>query len=143
MSKLTTVAIAALAALAISGPAALSADQAMSPRLVRTIMDKNLGEVLTTSKRQAIYIWKSEPKGKIRCTGACAKAWPPVLVKKGVVVPTHYAGIKGDFGTIRRPDGSRQLTLDRRALYTYAHEKPGQVLCNDVDNWFAVKIKRA
>ena len=107
MSKLTTVAIAALAALAISGPAALSADQAMSPRLVRTIMDKNLGEVLTTSKRQAIYIWKSEPKGKIRCTGACAKAWPPVLVKKGVVVPTHYAGIKGDFGTIRRPDGSR------------------------------------
>jgi predicted lipoprotein with Yx(FWY)xxD motif len=53
----------------------------------------------------------------------------------------HYAGIRGDFGTIRRPDGSRQLTLDRRALYTYAHEKPGQVLCNDVDNWFAVKIR--
>jgi predicted lipoprotein with Yx(FWY)xxD motif len=57
------------------------------------------------------------------------------------MVPMHYAGIRGDFGTIRRPDGSRQLTLDRRALYTYAHEKPGQVLCNDVDNWFAVKIR--
>jgi predicted lipoprotein with Yx(FWY)xxD motif len=143
MSKLTTGAIAALAALAVSAPAALSADQAMSPRLVRSIMDKNLGEVLTTSKKQAIYIWRSEPKGRIRCTGSCAKAWPPVLVKKGVVVPMHYPGIKGDFGTIRRPDGSRQLTFDRRALYTYAHEKPGQVLCNDVDNWFAVKIKRA
>jgi predicted lipoprotein with Yx(FWY)xxD motif len=113
----------------------------MSPGLVRTIMDKKLGEVLTTSEKQAIYTWKSEPKGKIRCTGACAKAWPPVLVKKGVVIPMHYSGIKGDFGTIRRPDGSRQLTLDRRALYTYAHEKPGQVLCNNVDNWFAVKIR--
>jgi predicted lipoprotein with Yx(FWY)xxD motif len=104
-------------------------------------MDKQLGEVLTTSQKQAIYIWKSEPKGKIRCTGACAKAWPPVLVKKGVVVPMHYAGIRGDFGTIRRSDGSRQLTLDRRALYTYAHEKPGQVLCNNTDNWFAVKTR--
>lgn len=139
MSKLTTVAIAALAALAVSGSAALAANQAMSPKLVRTIMDKQLGEVLTTSEKQAIYIWKSEPKGTIRCTGSCAKAWPPVLVKKGVVVPMHYVGIKGDFGTIRRADGSRQLTLDRRALYTYAHEKPGQVLCNNVDNWFAVK----
>ena len=143
MSKLATVAIAALAALAVSGTAALGANQPMSPELVRTIMDENLGEVMTTSNKQAIYIWRSEPKGKIRCTGSCAKAWPPVVVKKGVMVPMHYAGIKGDFGTIRRPDGSRQLTLDRRALYTYAHEKPGQVLCNDVDNWFAVKITRS
>ena len=127
MSKLTKVALAALAVLAISGSTALAGNEAMRPRLVTTIQD----------------IWKSEPKGKIRCTGACAKAWPPVLVKKGVVVPMHYSGIKGDFGTIRRPDGSRQLTFDRRALYTYAHEKPGQVLCNDVDNWFALKIRRA
>jgi predicted lipoprotein with Yx(FWY)xxD motif len=143
MSKLTKVALAALAVLAISGSTAVAANEAMRPRLVATIQDKALGQVLTTSNKQAIYVWNSEPKGKIRCTGACAKAWPPVLVKKGVVVPMHYAGIKGDFGTIRRPDGSRQLTLDRRALYTYAHEKPGQVLCNDVDNWFAVKIRRA
>jgi len=112
----------------------------MHPKLVRTIMDAKLGEVLTTSNRQAIYVWRSEPRGTIRCTGSCARAWPPVRVAKGVTVPMHYAGIKGDFGTIRRPDGSRQLTLDRRALYTYAHEKPGQVLCNDVDNWFAVRI---
>ena len=139
MASVSIVVIAALAALAVAGGAALSANQAMSPRLVRTIMDKNLGEVLTTANKQAIYIWRSEPRGTIRCTGTCAKAWPPVIVKKGVIVPMHYAGIKGDFGTIRRPDGSRQLTLDRRALYTYAHEKPGQVLCNNVNNWFAVK----
>jgi predicted lipoprotein with Yx(FWY)xxD motif len=142
MSKRVIVAIGALAALAVTGGVAQPANQAMSPRLVRTIMDAQLGEVLTTANRQAIYVWDSERKGTIRCTGACAKAWPPVLVKKGVVVPMHYAGIKGDFGTIRRPDGSRQLTLGRRALYTYAHEKPGQVLCNDVDNWFAVKIAK-
>jgi hypothetical protein len=54
--------------------------------------------------------------------------------------PHALRGDQRNFGTIRRPDGSRQPTLDRRALYTYAHEKPGQVLCNNVDNWFAVKI---
>ena len=141
MGRLTTLAIASLVALALTSGAAQAASEPMHPKLVRTIMDKQLGEVLTTSNRQAIYVWRSEPRGKIRCTGACAKARPPVLVKKGVVVPMHYSGVKGDFGTIRRPDGSRQLTLDRRALYTYAHEKPAQVLCNDVDNWFAVQIR--
>ena len=139
MTRLTTLALAALVALALTATAQ-SASEPMQPKLVRTIMDAKLGEVLTTSSRQAIYVWRSEPRGKIRCRGSCARAWPPVVVKKGVVVPMHYAGIKGDFGTIRRPDGSRQLTLDRRALYTYAHEKAGQVLCNDVDNWFAVRI---
>ena len=141
MWKLTTVAIASVALLAVSVSGALSANQAMSPRPVRTIMDDKLGEVLTTANKQAIYVWRSERRGSIRCTGKCATAWPPVLVEKGVTVQMHYAGIMGDFGTIRRPDGSRQLTLDRRALYTYAHEKPGQVLCNNVDNWFAVKAR--
>jgi predicted lipoprotein with Yx(FWY)xxD motif len=146
MSRLTATVVAsasmAFAALVLVGPGALAASEASSPKLVRTIMDKQLGEVLTTANKQAIYVWNSEPKGTIRCTGSCAAAWPPVIVKKGVVVPMHYAGIKGDFGTTRRPNGTRQLTLNRRALYTYAHEKPGQVLCNNVDNWFAVKIKK-
>lgn len=142
MLKPATIAIAALAALAVTGSTALAADQGMSPRIVRTIVDGDLGRVLTTPQKQAIYIWKSEPRGTIRCTGACAKAWPPVLVKRGVEVPMRIPGIRGDFGTIRRSDGSRQLTLNRRALYTYAHERPGQVLCNDVDNWFAVKVRR-
>jgi predicted lipoprotein with Yx(FWY)xxD motif len=126
MSRITTLVLASLVALAPTSGAARSASEPMHPKLVRTIMDVKLGEVLTTSSRQAIYVWRSEPRGTIRCTGSCANAWPPVRVAKGVMVPMHYAGIEGDFGTIRRPDGSRQLTLDRRALYTYAHEKPGR-----------------
>jgi predicted lipoprotein with Yx(FWY)xxD motif len=129
--------LAALAALAVAAPVATA--DTMKPQVVRTIHDAKLGNVVTTATRQAIYTWTREPKGTIRCTGACARMWPPVLVRRGVVVPMHVAGIMGDLGTIRRPDGMRQLTLDRRALYTYADEKPGQVLCNDVDGWFAVK----
>jgi predicted lipoprotein with Yx(FWY)xxD motif len=57
-------------------------------------------------------------------------------------VPAHVKGIRGSFGTIRRPGGARQLTLNGRALYTYSNEKPGQVLCNDVNGWFAVRLHR-
>src|SRR3954447_15870122 len=132
MSKHVAVVLTAGAALVFAAHTALaSRDDAMKPHLVRTIMDAKLGEVMTTGGKQAIYVWNREPKGTVKCSGQCAKAWPPVLVKSGVVVPMHVKGIMGEFGTVRRAGGARQLTFNRRALYTYAHEKPGQVLCND------------
>ena len=137
MKRLAALALAAVAvgALASAAPAA-----DMKPRLVRTITDATLGEVLAAGNRQAIYVWNRERNGKVRCYDACADAWPPVLVRKGVRVPMHVDGVMGDFGTVRRADGMRQLTLDRRPLYTYAHERPGEVKCNNVDGWFVVKV---
>ena len=143
MPRKIAVVLVAAAALTLAVQAVPAARQdTMKPQLVKTIVDKQLGRVLTTAGKRAIYVWNKEPKGKIRCTGACAVAWPPVLVKKGVVVPMRVTGIKGDFGTIRRANGARQLTFNKRPLYTYAHEKPGQVLCNNVDDWFAVKVRK-
>ncbi len=130
--------LAATLAMAATAPVAAADD--MTPRLVRTIADRQLGNVLATGTRQAIYTWNRERDGRVRCTGTCAEAWPPVVVKAGTVVPMHVRGIMGDFGTVRRPDGTRQLTLDRRPLYTYAHEGPGEVKCNNVAGWFAVKV---
>ena len=140
MRKLAVVlgSMAVMAVVAQTAPAARQ--DTMKPQLVKTIVDEKLGRVLTTPGKQAIYVWNKEPKGTIRCTGACAKAWPPAVVKAGVVVPMHVKGIMGEFGTARRANGARQLTFNGRALYTYAHEKPGQVLCNNVDSWFAVKV---
>ncbi len=141
MRKKIAVVLVVMAALAVVAQTAPAARQdTMKPQLVTTIVDKKLGRVLTTAGKQAIYVWNKEPKGTVRCTGACAKAWPPVFVKAGVVVPMHVKGIMGEFGTVRRAGGARQLTFNRRALYTYAHEKAGQVLCNNVDSWFAVKV---
>ena len=141
MSKQIAVCLVAMVALVIAVQTTAAARQdTMKPVLVKTIVDEKLGRVLTTPGKQAIYVWNKEPKGKVRCTGACAKAWPPVLVKAGVVVPMHVKGIMGEFGTVRRANGARQLTFNRRALYTYAHENAGKVLCNNVDSWFAVKV---
>jgi predicted lipoprotein with Yx(FWY)xxD motif len=103
--------------------------------------DDQFGPILATPKKQALYYWNVEKRagGKIRCTGACAKAWPPLYAKG--VVPKRIAGIKGTFGTIRRPNGRRQITFNGLPIYTYAHEGPTQVLCNNVDGWFVVRVK--
>ena len=103
--------------------------------------DDQFGRILATPKKQALYYWKVEQRagGKIRCTGSCARAWPPLYAKGAV--PKRIRGISGTFGTVRRPDGRRQVTFNGRAIYTYAHEGPGQVLCNNVNGWFVVRVR--
>jgi predicted lipoprotein with Yx(FWY)xxD motif len=106
----------------------------------RTMKAAGFGTVLASSNYQALYYWSKEPRGTIRCTRACAKLWPPLIVPRGTTVARTRAGIKGTFGTIRRPDGRRQLTHDGRPVYSYVHEGPRKVLCDDVDGWFVVRV---
>jgi predicted lipoprotein with Yx(FWY)xxD motif len=127
---------------------ASQADPAGSPEraaalvLVRKLQTRQFGTVLVTPRFQALYYWTPEKRnpGTIVCTGACARAWPPLYVKRGVVVPRKIRGFKGTFGTIRRPNGRLQLTYNRLPLYTYAHEGPRQVRCDNVDGWFVVRL---
>ncbi len=108
--------------------------------LVTTFRDATFGRVLARSDGQALYYWSRERRDfKVHCTGACARVWPPLIVPRGVQVPRRISGTRGTFGVIRRPDGRRQLTHDRLPVYTYAHERRRQVLCNDVDGWFVVR----
>jgi predicted lipoprotein with Yx(FWY)xxD motif len=131
--KLFTIAALAVAVFATAAPAAT-----LKAPAVRYIDDR-YGPVLTTPKHQALYTWTAERDLKIHCTGACAQAWPPLYAK--AAVPAHVAGITGTFGTIRRPDGRRQVTFNHRPVYTYAHEAPEQVLCNNVNGWFVVRLR--
>jgi predicted lipoprotein with Yx(FWY)xxD motif len=98
--------------------------------------------VLARSDRQALYYWDVEKRAgfKVRCTGACAKLWPPLLVRSKAGVPAHVAGMKGTFGAVRRPDGTLQLTYNRLPVYTYVHEGPGVVRCDNVGSWFVVRL---
>jgi predicted lipoprotein with Yx(FWY)xxD motif len=102
------------------------------------IKTNNLGKVLTTPGRYGIYYWNVEKKagGKIRCTGQCAVAWPPVYVKG--TVQKHVKGVMATFGTIKR-GSKRQLTINGLPAYTYHHDPAGVVLCDNVNGWFAVR----
>ena len=129
-----------LAALAFV-PSAMTGSSARPP--VIKYQDNQFGAILTTRTKQALYYWSVEKSagGKIRCKGSCAKAWPPLIVRRRSAVPRRIAGIPGRFGVIRRPDGRLQVTHRGLAVYTYAHEEPEQVLCDDVNGWFVVRLR--
>jgi predicted lipoprotein with Yx(FWY)xxD motif len=132
----TVTILAALMASTLVAPVA-TARMAAAP--VARYVDDRFGPILATPKHKALYFWMVEKRDhKIHCTGSCAKAWPPLIVKRAP--SRHIAGIKGTFGTIRRPDGRLQVTWNRLPVYTYAHEGPEQVLCNNVGGWFVVRL---
>ena len=137
MIRFSLVIAAGLAAAAVVLPSALAG---MGPLPLTTVHSAKLGTVVTTHEHLALYTWNRERDFKVRCTGSCAKQWPPLLVAKGARVPMHVAGVMGDLGSVVRPDGARQLTLDRRPLYTYSGDGPGEVKCNGVDGWFVVRV---
>jgi predicted lipoprotein with Yx(FWY)xxD motif len=117
-----------------------SASAATNAPVIRYV-DDQFGSVLATPKKQALYTWSVEKDFKIHCKGSCAKLWPPLIVRSKAAVPARIARIKGTFGTIRRPDGRLQVTYNRRPVYTYVHEGPTQVLCDNVDGWFVVRLR--
>ncbi len=104
------------------------------------IKTSNLGKVVTTPTKLGIYYWNVEKKagGKIRCTGECARVWPPVYVTG--TVAKHVKGVMATFGTIKR-GSKRQLTINGLPAYTYHDDRPTVVLCDNVDGWFAVRPK--
>jgi predicted lipoprotein with Yx(FWY)xxD motif len=115
---------------------------AMTPRspAIRYV-DDQFGPILATPKKQALYYWTQENDFRIHCKGSCAQLWPPLIVRSKAAVRVHVAGIKGTFGTIRRPDGRLQVTYNRRPVYTYVHEGPTEVRCDNVGGWFVVRLR--
>jgi predicted lipoprotein with Yx(FWY)xxD motif len=130
-------------AAAVVGLAATATPMAGVASPVIKYKDDKFGAILATPKKQALYYWAVEKRagGKIRCTGSCAKLWPPLVVKNRAAVPRHIAGIKGAFGVVKRPNGRLQVTHNGLPVYTYVHEGPAQVLCDNVDGWFVVRLK--
>jgi predicted lipoprotein with Yx(FWY)xxD motif len=125
-------------------PSAVSAASAAvaANRPVSSFVDPTFGKVLSRTDKQVLYYWQVEKKagGKIRCVSSCAKAWPPLIVKSAAAVPRRIVGLSGIFGTIRRPNGKLQVTRNKLPVYAYAHEGPRQVLCDNVDGWFVVRL---
>ena len=137
MKRLLLLALATLVLV----PGAIASEIGGAP--VIRYKDDQFGAILATTKKKALYYWNVEKRagGKIRCKGACARAWPPLIVKSRTAVPRRIAGIPGLFGVVRRPDGRLQVKHRGLPVYTYAHERPEQVLCDDVDGWFVVRLR--
>jgi predicted lipoprotein with Yx(FWY)xxD motif len=116
------VSVAALAVLggsvaAAGGPAAASAGgSGLKSARIRGVT------VLTDAKGRTLYWFAPDTATRSSCNGTCAAYWPPV---KGPA--TAGPGVTGRLSTIKRSDGSIQVTYDGHPLYTYVGDTgPGQ-----------------
>jgi len=138
-TSLIFIVLAAVLAAGVTTTRAEARPGASPPAIVLT--DKTFGRILATRSHQALYTWNVERRDrKVHCTGACARLWPPLIVGSAAAVPRRLPGVRGTFGVIRRPGGALQVTFRGLPIYTYVHEGPDQVLCNDVDGWFVVRV---
>jgi predicted lipoprotein with Yx(FWY)xxD motif len=70
------------------------------------------------------------------CTGTCASTWPPI---GGDAQPTLDGVDAKLIGTVVRPDGTKQLTIDGWPVYRYIKDMlPGTVNGRSVQGWLAV-----
>jgi predicted lipoprotein with Yx(FWY)xxD motif len=129
----TLLALAALSA-ATAGSVTAARD---GGRAIVTAKSSSYGRILFDGRGFVLYGFTRDPRGKSVCTGACAKAWPPYIVKSR---PRAGAGVAAArLGTVKRANGSLQATYAGRPLYYYVGDKqPGQILCQNVTEFGGV-----
>ena len=137
------VGAAATAAAAPSSRTGRTAAEAAKPKPTLVARSSRFGTVLFDGHGRVLYGFTRDPRGgKSTCYGACARAWPVYF--KGRLAIRAGKGVKRSLiGTTRRRNGRLQITYNGWPLYYYAHERPGQILCQNVDEfgglWLVVR----
>jgi predicted lipoprotein with Yx(FWY)xxD motif len=122
ISAAALVLVLALAGMATaSGPG--SAKKAAKGAVVTTRKTK-LGTILVNAQGRSLYLFLKDKNGKSACSGACAKAWPPVMTNGK---PHAAGGVNAKLlGTTKRSNGT-QVTYNGHPLYTFFKDtKAGQ-----------------
>jgi predicted lipoprotein with Yx(FWY)xxD motif len=130
------VSLLALAAAAGGTAGTTMADGEGSGAVV-TAKASQYGRILFDGRGFVLYGFTRDPKRTSACSGACATAWPPYIVKSR---PRASGGASGKrLGTIKRADGRLQGTYAGRPLYYYVGDRrPGQILCQNVTEFGGV-----
>jgi predicted lipoprotein with Yx(FWY)xxD motif len=126
------VLLASFAGASIAGGAVLPT--------VKTASVGTLGKVVVSSTGRTLYHYTDETKGKIDCSGGCAKLWPPLLVKTGQKPVAGQGVTAAKLGVLKRPDGTYQVTYGGLGLYRYSGDsKAGDMKGEGVESaWYAV-----
>lgn len=104
-----------------------------------TTAKTSLGAVVVDAQGRTVYVFDKDTAGSgtSACTGACLAKWPAVQAASGQ--PTG-SGVTGKLGTIKRDDGTMQVTLAGMPLYSFAGDShAGDVTGEGVGGlWWAV-----
>lgn len=99
----------------------------------------SLGTILVDSQGMTLYHLSAEQGGKFICDStACTGIWHPLTITAG----STPSGQVGSLGTVKRPEGTTQVTYKGEPLYTFAQdEKSGETKgqgIKDVGTWTVV-----
>jgi predicted lipoprotein with Yx(FWY)xxD motif len=105
---------------------------------IQTESVSGIGTVLANAAGLTLYHNTKEKNGVIACTGSCTSVWPPVAATGSL--PKATGTMNGTFGTIKRPDGTTQLTYAGMPLYTFSGDTAaGQAHGQGIEGiWFAM-----
>lgn len=98
--------------------------------------------ILVDAKGNTLYLFEKDESDESYCNGACAQVWPP-LTTSGQ--PKAGSGVDASkLGTLKRDDGTTQVTYAGHPLYTYVKDtKPGEANGNGVEafgaEWYALE----
>ena len=115
---LTLLAVLATLALAACGGSNDNGGGTSNAAATNSTVSMDNG-TLVDSDGAPLYTSDQEKSGKVVCTGDCTSIWLP-LTAPGT--PTAGDGVSGKLGTVKRPDGAKQVTLDGRPLYRFAED---------------------
>lgn len=76
-----------------------------------------LGKVAADAQGRTLHLFKKDQHGHSACSGLCTTYWPPLLTHGK---PVAMTGVKRSLlGSIRRSDGTRQVTIAGRPVYRF------------------------
>jgi len=118
---------AVLLAVAAAGVGvAMAATMSSKGGTVRAAHNGKYGSLLVSAAGMTLYHYTPDKHGVVKCTAACAKFWPPLVVARGT--KAGAGGSAAKLSTVKRPDGTTQVTYAGFPLYRYSGDtKTGDV----------------
>jgi predicted lipoprotein with Yx(FWY)xxD motif len=143
-ARLLTIAVVALAAIGLaacggsdngdssnSGSAGgTAADTGGGGQTVATKSISGVGNALVDSSGKVLYTNDMDTGSKIACTDQCLTEWVPLAAPSGGQPSADDSAVQAKLGTVKRPDGSNQVTLGGMPLYTFVEDSAGQATGN-------------
>jgi len=83
--------------------------------------NSSLGQILTDAKGKTLYVYTQDTPGVSKCSDNCANLWPPLTVNQGET-PVAGPGVSGTLGTLTRPDGTLQVTVNNLPVYYWSKD---------------------
>jgi predicted lipoprotein with Yx(FWY)xxD motif len=139
---LAAVLAAACAFTAIEVASAHPAHSAAAKRATLVLHTGKLGKYIVDGKGRTLYLFMNDKTRRSTCYHACAHNWPPYRTSGKPKLGAGLSAAKA--GTVRRSDGTVQVTYGGHPLYRFIHDtRAGQTNGQGLNafgaNWYVVQ----